>query len=90
MVSSVQAETRPSGAPIPNARITIIGEVIPPPTDSINHCAPMIAVSGAPTTASASGSFKRITSTTPNSANPTKINDVARRRGAPIFSRWWS
>jgi len=61
---------------------------MPPPTDSISHCAPMTAVSGAPTRASASGMRSAPTSTMPISAKPVTVSAAARRNGAAIRSTW--
>ena len=57
---------------------------MPPPTDSISHWAPITAVSGAPTSASASGIRSSTTIATPITPKPTTVSAAARRSGAAI------
>ena len=78
---------RLSGAPKPNACSTVTGDVMPPPTDSISHCAPTTTVTSVPAVATSSGRRSTSMVTAPTKAKPSSVAASARRNGAGMPRR---
>ena len=82
MRSNAIGAIRLSGAPKPNACSTVTGDVMPPPTDSISHCAPTTTVTSVPAVATSSGmrSTSMVTAPTSGEAEQRRRQRAPQRR----------
>src|SRR5262249_26812917 len=84
------AATTLTAAPSTNARNNANGDVNPPPTERINHCAPITAVNVAPMTASGNGASRINIMKPPMAQKTSSVKASALRIGAAMASTRWS